>query len=431
MEESTPSTRDFTKLLLAAALIGILAGTVTLLFITLVNLVIEFVWDSLPDLLGFGGEPSSFYIFTIAVLGGLSVGLLVRFFGEKPAILAELMAEFGKTGRIEYKDVPGVVLTAFVSLVSGGALGPEAALMDATGGMGTWLAERAKAEQPAKAALTFSGLSGMLGAYLSSTFAAPILILESSTGSIKTLFLIPGIVAAAAGIAAYMFFGGEFLSPIITFSDPYEQVHLIDLVYAIPLGLLGGLAGLLYIAMYQGLRRTLLIPLAGRPVIRGLIGGLGLGIVGAVLPITLFSGEGQIEGLITNGAQLGVGMLLIIALAKMFLTNLALTTGWKGGYIFPVLFAGSAIGVAIDILLPIIPQPVAVTAILASFTVAVLRSPIFVVLLIGMLTEHTLVPAMSIAMVVSYWLTRNWSLVPREEQPAEGENETAETGNQS
>jgi H+/Cl- antiporter ClcA len=290
------------------------------------------------------------------------------------------------------------------------------------------LAERAKAERPAKAALTFSGLSGMLGAYLSSTFAAPILILESSTGSVKTLFLIPGIVAAAAGIAAYMFFGGEFLSPIITFSDPYDQVQLIDLVYAIPLGLLGGLAGLLYIVIYHGLRRTLLIPLAGRPVIRGLIGGLGLGIIGAALPITMFSGEGQINGLITNGAQLGVGMLLIIALAKMVLTNLALTTGWKGGYIFPVLFAGAAIGVAVDILFPIIPQPVAVTAILASFTVAVLRSPIFVVLLIGALTEHSLVPAMSIAMIVSYWLTRNWSLVPKEEQPAEGEGETAEIG---
>ena len=415
MEDKDPTTREFTKLLLAAALIGVLAGTVTLLFITLVNLGIEFIYSSLPALLGFSGEPKPLYIFAVATLAGLLVGLLVRIFGEKPALFSELMAEFGKTGRIEYRDVPGVLITAFVSLVSGGALGPEAALMDATGGIGTWIAERAKAERPAKAALTFSGLSGMLGAYLSTTFAAPILILESSTGGIKTLFLMPGIVAASAGIAAYMFFGGAFLKPIITFSEAYDQVRLIDLAYAIPLGLLGGLTGLLYIAMYRGLRRTLLIPLASRPVIRGLIGGLGLGIIGALLPITLFSGEGQIDGIITNGAELGVIMLLIIALAKMFLTNLALTTGWKGGYIFPVLFVGATIGVAADSLFPIIPQPVAVTAIMAGFTVAVLRSPIFVVLLIGTLTQHELVPAMSIAMVVSYWLTRKASLLPQKE----------------
>ena len=415
MEDTQPTTQEYTKLLLAAALIGIVAGTVTLLFITLVNYGIEFIFKTLPGLLGFTGEPQPLFIFAVAVLGGLLVGILVRIFGEKPAILAELMAEFGKTGRIEYKDIPGVLLTGLVSMVSGAALGPEAVLMDVTGGIGTWLAERTGAERPAKAALTFSGLSGMLGSYLSSTFAAPILILDTSSGAVKTLFLIPGVVAASTGIAAFMFFGGEFLSPIITFSDTYDQVRLIDLAYAIPLGLLGGLAGLLYIAMYHGLRRTLLIPLAGRPVIRGIIGGLGLGIVGAALPITLFSGEGQIEGLVTYGAQFGVGMLLIVALAKMFLTNLALTTGWKGGYIFPVLFVGSAIGVAADILFTGIPQSVAVTAILASFTVAVLRSPIFVVLLIGALTQHELVPAMSIAMVVSYWLTRNASLVPQEE----------------
>lgn len=428
MENESPSTRDFTRLLVAAALVGALAGVVTLLFITLINYGIEFIFKTLPGLLGFGGESLPIYIFAVAVLGGLLVGVLVRIFGEEPALLAEVMAEFGKTGRIEYRKVPGILLTAIVSLVSGGALGPEAPLMDTTGGIGTWLADRTKAERPVTATLTFSGLSGMLGSYLSSTFAAPILILESSSGGVKTLFLIPGVVAASAAIAAFMLLGGEFLNPIITFADTYDQVHFIDLAYAIPLGLAGGAAGLLYIAIYHVLRRTLLIPMADRPVLRGLIGGLGLGIVGAALPVTLFSGQGQIEGIVTNGAEIGVGMLLIMALAKMFLTNLALTTGWKGGYIFPVLFAGAAVGTALDVMFPGIPQSVAVTTVMAGFTVTTLRSPIFVVLLIGMLSEPELVPAMSIAMVVSYWLTRNWSLLPKEEQPAGQKEETAEMG---
>jgi H+/Cl- antiporter ClcA len=399
-----------------AALIGALAGAVTLLFLTLTNLGIEFVWSTLPTLLGFTGEPSPLFIFAIATLGGLLVGICARIFGETPALLAEVMAEFGKTGRIDYRQAPGVLLTAFVSLVSGGALGPEAPLMDTTGGIGTWLADRVKAERPATAVFTFSGLSGMLGAFLSSTFAAPILILETARGSVKTLFLIPGVVAASSAIAAFMLLGGAFLSPIVTFAEPYDQVRFIDLAYAIPLGLIGGLVGLLYIGTYHVLHRTVQIPLVGRPIMRGLIGGLGLGIIGALLPITLFSGQEQIEGLITNGAEMGVALLLVVALAKIFLTNLALTTGWKGGYIFPVLFVGAAVGMAVDSLFLSIPQSIAVTTVMAGFTVATLRSPIFVVLLIGMLTEHELVPAMSIAMVVSYWLTRNWSLLPQEAQ---------------
>jgi H+/Cl- antiporter ClcA len=265
---------------------------------------------------------------------------------------------------------------------------------------------------------TFSGLSGILGAFFSSPFAAPILIMESAQTAVSTLFLMPGIVGAAAAIAAYMMLGGEFFNSMYTFIEVYDRVRFIDLVFAIPLGLLGGLAGLLYMVLYRGMRRTLLIPLAGRPVVRGLLGGLGLGVIGAVLPITLFSGETQIEELITRGPELGIAMLLIIALAKMFLTNLALTTGWKGGYIFPIILAGGAIVMAADLLFPFVPQSIAMTTVMAGMTVATLRSPIFVALFIDTLTQRELVPAMAVAVVVSYLLTRNASMLPSEEAAA-------------
>ena len=401
--------------MIIAALIGAMAGVLTLAFLRLLYFGIEFVWTTLPALVGLTGDLSPLFIFAVAVTGGLTVGLLVRLFGDQPALFAELMAEFGKTGRIEYRHVPGILLNALVSLISGGALGPEAPLMDATGSLGTWLGDRLKITGKATSALTFSGLSGMLGAFFSSPFAAPVLILESAQGGTNTLFLFPGIIGAASAIAAFMLLGGAFFSPLFVFAEVYERVRFIDLVYAIPLGLLGGLAGLLYIGIYRGLRRTLQIPLARRPIVRGLIGGLGLGIIGALLPITLFSGEHELGEIISHGAEMGVITLLIIALAKMFLTNLALTTGWKGGYIFPILFAGAAIGMAVDIVFPFIPQSVAMTTVMAGMTVATLRSPIFVALLITALTQRELTPAMAVAVVCSFLLTRNASLLPREE----------------
>lgn len=109
-------------------------------------------------------------------------------------------------------------------------------------------------------------------------------------------------------------------------------------------------------------------------------------------------------------------MLLIVAVAKMFLANLALTTGWKGGYIFPIVFAGGALGMAVHLLLPFIPQSVAMNTVMAGITVATLRSPIFVALFIGALTQRELVPAMAIAVIVSFLMTVNVSMLPPHQQ---------------
>ncbi len=223
--------------MIIAALIGAMAGVLTLAFLRLLYFGIEFVWTTLPALVGLTGDLSPLFIFAVAVTGGLTVGLLVRLFGDQPALFAELMAAFGKTGRIEYRHVPGILLNALVSLISGGALGPEAPLMDATGSLGTWIGDRLKITGKATSALTFSGLSGMLGAFFSSPFAAPVLILESAHGGTNTLFLFPGIIGAASAIAAFMLLGGAFFSPLFVFAEVYERVRFIDLVYAIPLGL--------------------------------------------------------------------------------------------------------------------------------------------------------------------------------------------------
>ena len=48
-------------------------------------------------------------------------------------------------------------------------------------------------------------------------------------------------------------------------------------------------------------------------------------------------------------------MLIVLAVSKLLATTLLLATGWKGGYIFPIMFAGIALGLACDLLLPGLP----------------------------------------------------------------------------
>ena len=74
-------------------------------------------------------------------------------------------------------------------------------------------------------------------------------------------------------------------------------MRVIDLVYAAPLGLIGGIVGLLFMILLKRLQ-ILFQPMKSHLVLRGLLGGLGMGVIGALLPLTLFSGEAETHDLI-------------------------------------------------------------------------------------------------------------------------------------
>jgi H+/Cl- antiporter ClcA len=157
-------------------LLGIATAVMTFLFIAISNQGIEVIWDQAVQPFGISRA-----LFTLIVcsLGGLLVGVLVRIFGDHNGIFYELMQEFGETGRFKYRNAPGIVLTAFVSLMAGGALGPEAPLLDACGGLGTWLGDRLKLNEKETRTLGFGGVSGMLGAFITNPFGGALLSIES------------------------------------------------------------------------------------------------------------------------------------------------------------------------------------------------------------------------------------------------------------
>jgi hypothetical protein len=73
--------------------------------------------------------------------------------------------------------------------------------------------------------------------------------------------------------------------------------------------------------------------------------------------------------LIYQATAIHFGMLIVLALCKL------LTTGWKGGYIFPIMFAGVALGLAGKLLFPSVPTAVTAAATLAGALVTTLRTP--------------------------------------------------------
>jgi H+/Cl- antiporter ClcA len=178
----------------------------------------------------------------------------------------------------------------------------------------------------------------------------------------------------------------------------------MDLLYGVPLGLIGGAVGLLFMLSLKRLQQ-LFQPLKQHVVLRGLIGGLALGIIGAALPLTLFSGEEGTLDLITQAAEIGVVMLIVLGLAKLFAASLLLATGWKGGYIFPIMFASVAMGLAVNLLFPAIPVAVTVAATMAGALVAALKAPLFAALFTSALVQIETSPVIAVAVVVSALMT--------------------------
>ena len=229
----------YLKILLLAALLGLFSAVITFVFMVLVNVGQSLIWEQAAQAVGV-----SVPVFTLVIctLGGLLVGVLVKIFGDHSGIFAELMLEFGKTGRFNYRHAPGIVITALVSLIAGGSLGPEAPLADACGSLGTLTAEKLKLDERETRSLGFSGLSGMLAAMLTSPFGGALLGLESARSGIDYAWtLFPSLVSSAFATIAFVMLTGSFFGTLYAFPD--YQPRFTDLLLAVPLGLIGALAG--------------------------------------------------------------------------------------------------------------------------------------------------------------------------------------------
>ena len=230
----------YIKLLVLVVLLGIVGALVTFAFMFIVSQGTRLVWEQAAQALGI--DPR---LFTLLVCtgGGLLVGLLVKLFGDHNGIFADMMQEFGKTGRFDYRNAPGIVITALVSLIAGASLGPEAALADACGGIGTWISDRFKFGDQETRTLGYSGVSGMLAAFITAPFAGALLGLESAQGDSRgrqTYFwvLFPSLLASAVATVVFVLLSGKFFETLYKF--PAYTPRLVDLFYAVPLGLIGG-----------------------------------------------------------------------------------------------------------------------------------------------------------------------------------------------
>jgi H+/Cl- antiporter ClcA len=112
--------------------------------------------------------------------------------------------------------------------------------------------------------------------------------------------------------------------------------------------------------------RRWVIPLIANPVIRSTIGGLVVGAIAMVLPLTLASGKGQLGAAIGSYESLGAWLLIAVVFGKIVAVAFSLTSGFIGGPVMPALFIGGTAGLAVHTLIPEIPITLAFSCMLVA-----------------------------------------------------------------
>jgi H+/Cl- antiporter ClcA len=406
---STSATRDDRRsamrtglrTMLISLLVGAVTSAATWLFLVTEHAVINVLWHQRPEVAP--GVPAwAVSVAVVIVMTGLAA-LVVRLSGGRPFDMGHAEAEYDQTGRMEYRKLVGGIAFSLLSLFSGAAVGPEAPLTDINGGLGTLIAERLKLSRDQVRTMTYAGVAGAFSAFFGAAPVGALLAAELINQKAITLSRTTMVAGLASGATAWIVFltlGGGSLPPVLAFSA-YATPHLVDEFYAIGIGLVGGVLGLAY---GGALRKTRLLTLGLRdhPWLAAVAGGVPTAIVAVTAPVLLFSGQTEVPTLIADAAIWGIVALLVLGVAKLVLSGWSLSTGYFGGPLFPVIFAGTCFGLALNLAVPTIPQGVAVMAVIAGMTVAATAAPLSVTIFLALIAEPSLTSIIAVAAVAAY-----------------------------
>ena len=381
----------YVRTLVLAAFLGVPVAFAAVLFQTLIHDLIHFVWEVIPDDLGWS-EPAWWYVILVPGLAGLLVAAAVRLPGH---------GGHSPLDGLGADPIPPIALAsilpaALATLGLGLVLGPEAPLIALGLGFGALAVRLIRLEGTGAQLLVLAGAFAAIAALFGGPLIAAFLLFEVTAAGGKIpaqqigRALLPGFVAAGTGALVFTGVAGwsglHQANLALPSLPPYESVHITDLVWCL---LVAAVVSVVVVAI-----RHLAHGIAARspfgPVALLVVAGLAVGVLAVVFRATadrpvdlvLFSGQAELPAVIAEGSA---GVLVLLVLAKGLAYALSLGAGFRGGPVFPAIALGVATAmVAADVLPGLHATPAVATGIAAG-TTAVLRVPFTAVLLVSLL----------------------------------------------
>jgi H+/Cl- antiporter ClcA len=324
------------------------------------------------------------WVIPLGVLSfSLLVGLAEKYLGALNVIQGSF-AETMKSGvaKTEYRTFPGALLSSLFSLVSGASLGPEGTIALLVQDVSSWFRERLKVSEQSAFGFDVAALASAFNGIFGNPLFTAVFATEYQVGGQSGLvYLVWNLLAGAIGFSFYVLLGLTSFAKFVAFA-PISSLHAEYFVYAVLLGVVGAVVALLAGVAMQVFGRLMPRLFQERVVERALAAGVAISIAGVLIPDLLFSGEDSIHGIIADPAKYGVALLLLMAVLKIVLLGLSFKSGYIGGPTFPLLFACTMIGLALQLLFPSVPQSILVLCIEGPAVALALSAPLTAILLV-------------------------------------------------
>lgn len=344
-------------------LIGALAGAITWFFFFLMGFGIDFLWKQVPEFLSEQGLPALLYPLFFCLIGDVCVGLYQKHVGPYPEDLNDVAHTVKTKGEYPSNLIVPSFFGALLALVFGASVGPEAGLTGMIAGICSWVGKKLHYAGERLHEFSSMGTAAVIAAIYGAPlfgFATPLLGYADNSEGLpekpqkidfpKSTRIITYFLAIGAALATIIglgnVFGGGLAMP--RFQDFSFGAN--ELIWALPIVLLAAGAGFLFHGC--GALVSCIDKKLGKKafISKALIAGAILGAIGTFFPYTMFAGEDQAQELAQSWQQMACVVLFVTCYLKVFVTQVCLGLGWRGGHFFPLIFAGISLGYGVALI---------------------------------------------------------------------------------
>jgi H+/Cl- antiporter ClcA len=428
---SVPAKQLLALLLLVTG-VGVVVSLASWCFLQLVHYMPQWVYEDLPDAVGYDeGAPLWWYLPVCAFAGLVVAFAIVRLPGHGGHVPAEGL----NAGRTEPIALPGVMLAAVATLGLGLVLGPEAPLLALGAGLAILAIRLVRNDAPDEvvSVVAAAGAFAALSFIFESPLIAAVILIEATGigGPRLPTVLVPGLLAAGIGSLVSVGMGSftgldssDYALGALSLPE-FDRPDFVDFAWTIPFAVAVAVA--VYVIMRVALdlhrriegREFLLLPLAGL-----VVAGSAIAFEAATdhsVNDALFSGEEALPGVVAGAGSWSVGALALVIAFKGLAWSISLAS-FRGGPVFPALFLGAAAGLMGSHLAGF-HETAAVAVGMGAAVVSVLGLPLSAVVLATLLTAGSgagATPLIIVGVIAAYLMTRVLSRPDQVPAPAVG-----------
>ena len=338
---------------------------------------------------------------------GAAIGALTKVLGDPGDV--ELLVDnvHVSGGSDDARALRSLLPVSLLGIAAGSALGPEAPLVQTGGVVGTHAGRWARLHREQVRVLTICGMASAFAVLFGAPLGSAVFALEilHRRGLEYYEALLPALGGGFVGFAIFTMLEGVGYGPLITL-PPVLSPSTGDLWFGALAAVVGAAIAVAFATLVRLARRIITpVPAPLRPA----LGGLVLGLLALWSFAALTFGEAQISAI--AGAGLPATTLAAALVAKLVASAVCLATGWRGGFIIPLFFAGAAAGQLLHLAFPSADATVLMAACMVAANVGVTKTPLGSALVVAKMAGLELLPSTTLAALGSMLLTSNVGVI--------------------